>query len=206
MPTIKLTARVLETLPLPARGRIEYFDDCLPGFAVRVFPSGRKVFTLLYRMKGGRAQRKERLDIGTYPPLSLATARERASKIMAEIQLGTNPRAEAQPALLAPTDLQGNGASVRQLCEAYLLHPHGGGKLRAASTLPHYRRLIEAEIVPAFGGRPAADVARAEVREWSERLAAEKPVVANRLRRDAAMLRVGAQPRHRSVVPLRRHP
>ena len=154
MPTIKLTARALETLPLPARGRIEYFDDSLPGFAVRVFPSGRKVFTFLYRMKGGRAQRKERVDIGTYPPLSLSRARERASQMMAEVQLGTNPRSETLPAPLVPTDIQADDVTVKQLCEAYLLHPSGGGKLRAASTLPHYRRLIEAEILPVFGEPP----------------------------------------------------
>jgi len=75
VPTIRLTSRALDTLLVPARGRVEYFDDSLPGFAVRVFPSGRRVFTLLYRMKGGRAQKKERVDIGTYPPLSLAHAR-----------------------------------------------------------------------------------------------------------------------------------
>jgi integrase len=46
--------------------------------------------------------------------------------------------------------------------------------------LPHYRRLIASEIVPAFGDRRAAAVTRTEVREWSERLAEEKPVVANR--------------------------
>jgi integrase len=73
-----------------------------------------------------------------------------------------------------------DGLTVKQLCEAYLVHPSGGGKLRAASTLPHYRRLIDAEIVPAFGDRRAAAITRTEVREWSERLADKKAVVANR--------------------------
>jgi integrase len=180
MPTIKLTARALDTLPLPRRGRVEYFDDSLPGFAVRVFPSGRRVFTLLYRMKGGRGNRKERVDIGTYPPLTLKQARDRAEKLKAEIQLGKDPRGEREPTTATATDALDDGVSVKRLCEAYLLHPSGGGKLRAASTLPHYRRLIEAEIVPAFGERRAAEIARTEVREWSERLAAKKPVVANR--------------------------
>jgi integrase len=180
MPTIKLTARALDTLPLPRRGRVEYFDDSRSGFAVRVFPSGRRVFTLLYRMKGGRAHRKERIDIGTYPPLTLKQARDRAAALMAEIQLGKNPRGELETTAATATDALGDGVTVKQLCGAYLLHPSGGGRLRAASTLPHYRRLIEAEIVPAFGERRAAEVARTEVREWSERLAAEKPIVANR--------------------------
>jgi integrase len=181
VPTLKLTARTLETLPLPSRGRIEYFDESLPGFAVRIFPSGRRVFTLLYRMKGGRAKKKERVDLGTYPPLTLAQARDLATKLKAEIQLGKDPRRERVPARPADaTVLAADGLTVKQLCEAYLVHPSGGGRLRAASTLPHYRRLIAAEIVPAFGDRRAAAITRTEVREWSERLADEKPVVANR--------------------------
>ncbi|HEY3160226.1 MAG TPA: integrase arm-type DNA-binding domain-containing protein [Vicinamibacterales bacterium] len=181
MPTLKLTSRALDTLPLPSGGRVEYFDESLPGFAVRVFPSGRRVFTLLYRMKGGRVKKKERVDIGTCPPLTLAQARDLATKLKAEIQLGKDPRRERVPARPADaTVLAADGLTVKQLCAAYLVHPSGGGKLRAASTLPHYRRLIDAEIVPAFGDRRAAAVTRAEVREWSERLADEKPVVANR--------------------------
>lgn len=180
MPTVKLTARTLDALPIPSRGRVEYFDDSLPGFSVRVFSSGGKVYTLLYRMQGGRVRKKERVNIGTYPPLSLAQARDRASKLKAEIQLGKNPRPEREPAAPFAAEIAGNGITVKQLCEGYLLHPNGGGRLRAASTLPHYRRLIEAEIVPAFGDRAATQLSRAEVREWSERLAAEKPVVANR--------------------------
>ena len=38
------------------RGRVEYFD-ALSGFAVRIFTTGLRVFTLLYRMKGGRAKK-----------------------------------------------------------------------------------------------------------------------------------------------------
>jgi integrase len=181
VPTLKLTSRALDTLPLPSRGRVEYFDESLPGFAIRIFPSGRRVFTLLYRMKGGRTKKKERVDLGTYPPLTLAQARELATKLKAEIQLGKDPRRERAPA--RPTDasvIAPDGLTVKQLCEAYLIHPSGGGKLRAASTLPHYRRLMDVEIVPAFGGRLAAEITRTEVREWSETLAQVKPVVANR--------------------------
>jgi integrase len=181
VPTLKLTSRALDRLPLPSRGRVEYFDESLSGFAVRNFPSGRSVFTLLYRMKGGRAKKKERVDIGTYPPLTLAQARDLATKLKAEIQLGKDPRRERVPARPADASvIAADGLTVKQLCEAYLIHPSGGGKLRAASTLPHHRRLIDAEIVRAFGDRRAIAITRTEVREWSERLADEKPVVANR--------------------------
>lgn len=179
MPTIKLTARALDSLPLPSRGRIEYFDDGLPGFAVRVFPSGRRVFTLLYRLKGGRTSKKERIDLGTYPPLSLAQARALAAKLKAEIQLGNDPRRNLKPDAPISTELP-EGTTFRDVCLAYIAHPSGGGTLRAATTLPHYRRLLDAEILPAFGGRVPDGITRAEIRSWSESLASTKPVVANR--------------------------
>lgn len=178
MPTIKLTARVLDGLPLPSRGRVEYFDDAVPGFAVRVFPNGRKVFSLLYRMKGGRASKKERIDIGTHPPLTLAKAREIAGTLKAEIQLGKDPRAGRRG---SPKALRsGDNPTVRLICEAYLAHSTGGGRLRAATTLPAYQRLVAKEIAPAFGERLAAEISRSEVRDWSERMAERKPFVANR--------------------------
>jgi Arm domain-containing DNA-binding protein len=97
VPTLKLTSRALDTLPLPSRDRVEYFDESPPGFAVR------RVFTLLYRMKGGRTKKKERVDIGTYPPFSLAQARDLAKKLKAEIQLGKDPRKKRDPpGLLTP--------------------------------------------------------------------------------------------------------
>lgn len=179
MPTIKLTARALDNLPSPSRGRIEYFDDALPGFAVRVFPSGRRVFTLLYRLKGGRARKKERIDLGTYPPLSLAQARALAARLKAEIQLGNDPRRNLKPDEPAAIEVP-EGATFRDVCLAYVAHPSGGGALRAATTLPHYRRLLDAEILPAFGGRVPDGITRTEIRTWSEALAVKKPVVANR--------------------------
>jgi hypothetical protein len=51
MPTVNLTAKMLENLTAPDRPgqRIEYFDDTVPGFGVRVTHDGRKTFTFLYR-------------------------------------------------------------------------------------------------------------------------------------------------------------
>jgi len=168
-PRVRLYVVFPRDLKLEPAETSEYFDESLPGFAVRIFPSGRRVFTLLYRMKGGRTKKKERVDIGTHPPLTLAQARDLATKLKAEIQLGKDPRREPVPARPAEASVvAADGPTVKQLCEAYLVHPSGGGRLRAASTLPHYRRLIDAEIIAVFGDRRAAAITRTEVREWSE--------------------------------------
>ena len=46
MPTVKLTAKRLDALKPNGDGQVEYFDESLPGFGVRVSPSGRKTFGL----------------------------------------------------------------------------------------------------------------------------------------------------------------
>lgn len=170
MPTIKLTSRALDTLSVPARGRVEYFDDSLAGFAVRVFPSGRKVFTLLYRMKGGRAQRKERVDIGAYPPLSRAQARDRASKLKAKIQLGKNPRPEREPAAPSHADIAGDSVDhtiqgVGQVTHVYAKYDFLEEKRQALDLWGrHLAALVKAkrrDEAPPLSERPAARPAQA---------------------------------------------
>jgi integrase len=175
MPTVNLTAKTLESLK-PATdpgGRVEYFDDSVPGFTVRVTRDGQRTFTFLYRLHGKRC----RIKLGTHPPLSLKEARDAAKNAWAAVQRNEDPRL-----LEKKVRSQSDGASgtLAQLCEQYLAAPDGGKRLRAATTLPHYERLIKAEIVPAFGTRVPDEITRGEVRKWAESLGKEKPVVANR--------------------------
>jgi len=66
MPVIELTAKTLRELrPIDGK-RSEYFDATLPGFSVRVSPSGKKTFCVLYR----RGRRLRRYTIGRTPPFS----------------------------------------------------------------------------------------------------------------------------------------
>jgi hypothetical protein len=67
MPTLNLTARGLKALA-PQNNRLDYWDESLPGFGVRVTPDGRKTFCVMYRHAG----RKRRHTLGTHPPLSLS--------------------------------------------------------------------------------------------------------------------------------------
>ena len=39
MPTVKLTARTVDSIRPPKSGRLELFDDDLPGFCIRVTPN-----------------------------------------------------------------------------------------------------------------------------------------------------------------------
>lgn len=74
--------------------RTEIWDTRLPGFGVRVFPSGVKSFVLVYRHLG----RTRRMTLGRYPVTGLAEARAKALDALKLIDVGTDPQADAETA------------------------------------------------------------------------------------------------------------
>lgn len=58
--------------------------------SVRITVKGKITFQLRFRLPGQPNQ--QRLDLGTYPELTLAQARSQSLKYRAEIQLGNDPR------------------------------------------------------------------------------------------------------------------
>ncbi|HEX4569098.1 MAG TPA: Arm DNA-binding domain-containing protein, partial [Dongiaceae bacterium] len=90
MPIVKLTARSVARLRRPDVGQIDYFDDSLPGFGLRVSAGGRRAWVLLYR----HGALKRRLTLGRYPDLPLAAARDKAKDHLREVAHGRDPAAE----------------------------------------------------------------------------------------------------------------
>src|SRR5215510_8951061 len=90
MATINLTARNVPKLAAKGNARGEYWDASLPGFGLRVTPTGIKTWTIRYRHNG----RLHRMTIGRYPKLSLADAREQARTDLRRAGLGEHPAGE----------------------------------------------------------------------------------------------------------------
>lgn len=65
------------------------WDDALPGFGVRGYPT-RKVWVVQYRASG----KSRRETIGRVDIISLEAARETARKILARVRLGADPHFE----------------------------------------------------------------------------------------------------------------
>jgi hypothetical protein len=76
MPKTKLTAQSLESLSALEGQRTEYFDKELPGFSVRVTPSGGKTFSVLYR----RGRRLRRYTPGVLRQRRTAASRTRGGE------------------------------------------------------------------------------------------------------------------------------
>ncbi len=89
----KLTPKTIEHLATQDR-RKEVWDVVLPGFGVRVYPTGRKTFFVMARVDG----RQKRVTIGNYPAVALKDARDQARAIMRDVQLGTFEETVAESA------------------------------------------------------------------------------------------------------------
>ena len=79
MPVLAFTERALNSLkPLPLT--VEYYDTKTSGLALRVLPSGKKTFYMVYRagapVLAAAERRLVRLKLGRYPELDLGAARE----------------------------------------------------------------------------------------------------------------------------------
>lgn len=70
----------------------EFFDQKMPGFLVRVHPTGRVTFGLMYTSP--TTLKRTRFTIGRWGIITAADARKQASEMLARITLGEDPSEE----------------------------------------------------------------------------------------------------------------
>ena len=98
MPTVDLTPRLARQSKPGGKDTI-LFDGALPGFGLRIHPSGRKVWIVQTRIKG----RSRRIVIARHGEMELAEARRRARDMLARIRAGDNPADDIQREKTTPT-------------------------------------------------------------------------------------------------------
>ncbi len=159
-----LTKRTVDRLSVNGKDAI-FWDNDLPGFGVRVYPSGKKVFVVQTRAFG----RSKRVSLGQHGDthFSVDRARKKATDIIARIKTGQPP----VPAEPAPDP------TVADLAERYqreyvAMHCK-------PLTVSHYRLMLRKHIVPALGERLVADVEYKDILAFHNSLH-HMPTVANR--------------------------
>ena len=139
-----ISGRAVEELPTDKD--TVFWDRALPGFGVRVYPSGSKVYVVQTRA-GGRSRR---ITVGRHGVLPAGRAREMAASIIARLKAGEEPvPVSARPEPEA-------GPSVAGLAERYL-REHAAAHCKPSSAA-HYRRAIVRHILPALGAVPVGAV------------------------------------------------
>jgi integrase len=151
MPRIKLTKSTIDTLPVPSSDLV-YWDIASPGFGVKVTPTGRKVFIVLYRT-GGAGSKLRKYTIGPYGRVTLHQARVAAQKVFAAKHEGRDPAAEKrQSKCRAVADRIGD------LLESFIIHRLAQNRSAAETS-----RLLRREIGIPWAGRSVHSISKRDV-------------------------------------------
>ena len=151
----KLTKRIIDGLQARDKDYFEW-DDELPGFGVRIWPTGRKTYLAQYR--AGKQTR--RFKIGVHGPLTVEEARKEAKVVLGDVARGNDPQLDRAT--------RRKSLTVKELCEAYLDAADKGlvfgkrGKPKKASTLYVDRGRINRHIIPLIGTKLVRDLTTAD--------------------------------------------
>ena len=168
MPKMKLTQRGITNLKHTGKWITDYWDTELPGFGLRVHPSGRKAFCVRYTGDNGK---RRRIHIGRCPPLSLAEAREQAKAFIGRIARGEDPQVKR----IADKE----SITLEQLAAEYLeLHAK-----RHKDSWREDERILRVDLFPAWKNRRAQTIGRREVGELLDSIVERgSPIMANRVK------------------------
>src|SRR5690242_20099330 len=146
MPRIRLTKSAIDALPRPPKETV-YWDAGSPGFGVKVTPTGRKVFIVLYRTAGA-GSRLRKYTIGPYGRVTLHQARVAAQKVHAARLEGRDLAAEKRESkrrILADR--------VEDLLESFV-----DQRLSQNRSGDEIARLLRREIGKAWAGRSIHEI------------------------------------------------
>lgn len=152
----KLTLRSVEAAHTRDREYV-IWDEDIPGFGLRVFPSGKRSYIIQYRAKG----RSRRYTIGLHGVWTPETARREAKVQLGLVAKGENPAEDRKIGHKAIT--------VKGLCELYIKDMDAGlilgkgGRPKKASTIAIDKGRILRHIIPLLGTRRVQDLTRAEM-------------------------------------------
>ena len=140
-----ISRRTVEALAVEDKDAV-FWDDKLPGFGVRVYPTGSKVYVVQTRLKG----RSRRITLGRHGVISADKARHKAAETIALIKSGQDPEEKRASVI-----------TVAELAERYL-EEHVDVHCKP-STQKMYRRMLKLFILPAYGHRAVDEVERQHI-------------------------------------------
>lgn len=142
----------------PTKGRdYQIFDTELRGFAVCIYRSGGRAFTIDYRHAG----RQRRMTIGRWPEWSVTAVRERAKELRREIDAGGDPLGQKESGRDAPRfkDL------IERYTEVHLPH-------LSALNATDQRSMLTKMVAPDWGNKLVTEITPYDVEKLLNKVAA----------------------------------
>ncbi len=168
LPIRKLSKSVVEKTE-PLETDVVVWDEALPGFGVRIKPSGVRSYIVQYRNRLTGASK--RMTIGQHGPLlTFDQAKRQARTILADAMRGLDPAEAQRLARGAPT--------VRNLAADYV-ERHAVPNKRPKGVKDD-RAMLETVILPKLGKRKVAEITRRDI-EALHITYVDRPYRANRV-------------------------
>lgn len=162
----KLTKRLINVMVYDGDGKSRdvRWDSTLPGFGIRIYPTGRKAFVISYRVMG----RKRFMTLDTYGVITLDQARKQAARYLVT-------KDDEDP--LEKRKRETHGEIVSDLCDTYM---ERHAKLHKKTWKTDQGR-INRHIKPALGTLKVRSVMDTDIGSLHRKIGARAPYEANRV-------------------------
>jgi integrase len=161
MPKIKLTKTAVDAAT-PKERDYELRDTTIPGFLVKVTPTGRKIFMIAYVAHNGQRRKPA---IGRYGEITVEQARGIAQDWLAEVRHGVDPSAQRMAIRQAPTVKELFERFITEYCETR----------NKPSTVKSNRGYGKCHILPALGHLKVPDVTRSDISNLMKMMSQTRP-------------------------------
>ena len=165
----RITKRVVDGLK-PQAKEFAVWDSKLPGFGVRVRPTGAMSYVVVYRAGSGRGAPVRRFTIANVGKATPEAARGRAKSILGAVAHGHDPAGQKAT--------ERGTLTISGLADRFMFE-HVEPK-RKPGTSAFYRHLLDKIIKPELGATKADKLTRAQVARLHGKLKAT-PFQANRV-------------------------
>ncbi len=152
----RLTKKAVDDL-VPRDADYVVWCDGLPGFGIRVFPSGKRAYCIQYRAAG----RSRRVSLGLHGRITADEARRIAKQKLGDVAKGSDPAAEKAATGSAMTMAELCGRYRKQAEAGTILGKRGGPK-RPLTLASDWGR-IDGHIIPLLGTKAVRDITRADI-------------------------------------------
>ncbi|MEL7198772.1 MAG: site-specific integrase [Pseudomonadota bacterium] len=139
----------------PGKRMIEYWDNELPGFGLRVHPSGRRTWFVMFRQRG----KQRRASLGGARRVTAIEARRLAREKLAEVALDGLPSRKTSKSGSQEAPLMRDYAERFWADYAHHWKP---------STRQRNRKGIDRDILPTFGDRRVDEITKADIAFWRD--------------------------------------